>query len=193
MHVEPRHLLARHSEEEAREDRPEQQEAREHVHPQGEHAKEDDAEWRPDVEERSLLDLGRVREEQQHDNQSDRAANDQQMVHSPADGVVQPRRDRERQRQELVHRDRHEVVVLRLIAAGDGLLADPVVHRTPHPREEARRVREERREQQDVGHPEARGGDQPRLRLPQEPEDSRDADEEHDRRHRDARLLAGDV
>ena len=103
-------------------------------------------------------------------------------VEAAADHVVEPAAIREASVQKLVHRDRHEVVVLRLVAAGDGLLADPVVHRTPHDREEARRVREERRREQDERHPEAGGGDRPGLRAPEHAERDGERDQEDDRR-----------
>ena len=180
MHGEPGHLLARDGEAEEDGQRPEEQELGKALHLEGQYSADRDQEGGLDV---VLTDepgvTGRQAEDRHHEQGR---AGQKLLLQLPAKGVEESAAQGKDQRQELVDRQEHEVVVVGLVAPPHELLAQPVVHRTPDAGPEAAHVGEEAGEEEYVHSVEESRADEPHAPVPEQSEVGA-ADDEH--QHRD--------
>ena len=117
------------------------------------------------------------RQAEDHHHEQGRAGQEL-LLQLPAEGVEESAAQGEDQRQELVDGQKHEVVVVGLVAPPHQLLAQPVVHRTPDAGPEAGHIGEEAGEEQHVHNVEEPRGGEPHAPLPEQP-DVGAADDEH--------------
>ena len=135
MDREPGHLLSGDGDREEHRERPEDQEFRERLDRQGEHRANSDDEADLDAvvaDERDAL-----RKQAESRDEDERRSGQQLLLQLSLEGVIERAAKCEDQRQELVDGQEHEIVVVRLAAARDGLLAEPVIQRAPRARPEA--------------------------------------------------------